>query len=446
MAVVEKKLIVFSHLDTDWVPCGQLTLSEDGPTVLASSFAYGLRYLDRHNAIEVDPVSLGLHDRESIRGKVLLPAHTLPLFGGIRDAAPDAWGRRVIEAKLKAPVNSLPESDYLLHAGSERVGALDVRTTQDAPPRPSHSSWDNLQYLMEAADRIEEGLPIPANLEAIFQDGTALGGARPKASIRDDDGVLWMAKFRSRSDGYDIPAIEAATLRLAAECGLTVPPVKVLPLGSRNLMMIRRFDRYWSAPGVAKPDDWMMVQPAAGLQERRLAFVSGLTLMGCDETQSRLKSYADLAHAIRRYCHTSVIRRDNRELFGRMIYNIFVSNDDDHLRNHAFIWDSSLMGWRLSPLYDVMPRPSLAFERQLHLGVGLQGRAATLDNAMTAKEAFSLSETEAAAVITEVWTRVREWRVYFEQYGVPVADIDKTAPAFRHIDDVSSAELRRRLL
>jgi serine/threonine-protein kinase HipA len=445
MAAAEKKLIVFAHLDTDWVPCGQLALTEDGPTVLASSFAYGLRYLDRPNAIEVDPVSLGLHDRKGIRGKVLLPAHTLPLFGGIRDAAPDAWGRRVIEAKLKVPANSLSESDYLLHAGSERVGALDLRSATDAPPRPGHSSWESLQYLMEAAERIEEGLPIPANLEAIFQDGTALGGARPKASIRDDDGVLWLAKFRSRTDGYDIPAIEAATLRLAAECGLTVPPVRVLPFGSRNIMMIRRFDRYWSAPGTGKPDDWMTVQPAANLHERRLAFISGLTLLGCDETQSREKSYIDLTHAIRRYCHTSVIRRDNRELFGRMVYNILVSNDDDHLRNHGFVWDTSLPGWRLSPLYDVMPRPSLVFERQLHLGVGQQGRAATLDNAMSAKEAFTLSESEATEVIAEVWSRVREWRVYFEQFGVSVEEIGKTAPAFRHIDDVSSAELRRKL-
>lgn len=445
MAATEKKLVVFSHLDTDWVPCGQLTLIEDGPTVLASSFAYGLRYLNRCNAIEVDPVSLGLQDRESIRGKVLLPVNTLPLFGGIRDAAPDAWGRRVIEAKLKVPVNSLPESDYLLHAGSERVGALDVRTTAESLPRPSYSRLESLQYLMEAADRIEEGLPIPTNLEAIFQDGTALGGARPKASIRDGDGVLWLAKFRSRTDGYDIPTIETATLKLAAACGLTVPPVKVLPLGSRNIMMIRRFDRYWSAPGVAKPDDWMTTQPTANLKERRLAFISGLTLLGCDETQSRDRSYADLAHAIRRYCHTSVIRRDNRELFGRMVYNILVSNDDDHLRNHGFVWDMNLPGWRLSPLYDVMPRPSLAFGRQLHLGVGQQGRAATLDNAMTAKEVFSLSETEAAAVISEVWTCVREWRVYFEQYGVPAAEIEKIASAFRHIDDVSSADLRRKL-
>lgn len=445
MQAAEKRLIVFANIDADWVPCGQLSLTEEGASLVASGFAYGLRYLDRSNAIEVDPVSLSLRDKERIRGKYLLPENRLILFGGIRDAAPDAWGRRVIEAKLKVPANSLPESAYLLHAGCERVGALDVRTSLTDLPQPSHTRIGSLQYLMEAAGRIEEGLPIPECLEPIYQDGSGLGGARPKATVRDGDGVLWLAKFRSRNDAYDMPSVEVATLRLAAECGLTVPPVQVVALGGRSIMMIRRFDRRWSAPGKSCLGDWMTVQPAEGMKEHRLPFVSGLTLLGCDEMESRNKSYADLAHAIRRYCHPSVIRRDNRELFGRMVYNILVSNDDDYLRNHGFIWDASLPGWRLSPLYDVMPRPSVAFERQLHLGVGRQGRAATLDNAMTAREAFSLSTTDAVEVISTIWRHVREWRVYFEQYGVSGDDIAKTALAFRHMDDVSSADLRRRL-
>ncbi|WP_211364208.1 HipA N-terminal domain-containing protein [Propionivibrio limicola] len=129
MAAKETKLMAFACLGTDWAPCGQLTLAEEGERLLASSFAYGLNYLKRADALEVDPVSLGLGDREAIRGKRLLPAAQLPFFGGIRDAAPDSWGRRVIEAKLKVPANSLPESQYLLHAGSERVGALDIRTS-----------------------------------------------------------------------------------------------------------------------------------------------------------------------------------------------------------------------------------------------------------------------------------------------------------------------------
>ena len=447
MAATESKLMVFAHLGQGWAPCGQLLMTEDGPNVVASSFAYGLNYLRRPDALEVDPVSLGIADREQVLGKRLLPAHGLPLFGGIRDAAPDSWGRRVIEAKLKVPANSLPESQYLLHAGSDRVGALDVRQTIHNGPTPCNNAPHALEYLMDAAERIEDGLPIPAHLEAIFIDGTALGGARPKASVRDEHGVLCLAKFSSRRDGFDVPAIECAALRLAAAAGLTVPPVEVRTLGARKVMLIRRFDRYWAEPGKTPgaEDDLMATQPGHGWAEHRLAFVSGLTLVGCDETESRTKAYTDLAQAVRSHCHPGVIRADNAELFKRMVFNILVSNDDDHLRNHAFIWDPRLAGWRLSPLYDVLPRASHATERFLHLGVGPQGRLATLDNALEAHEMFTLSRAAACQMIADVWSVVREWKVYFEGFGVAAAEIDKTAPAFRHIDDISSPALRKLL-
>lgn len=442
-----EKLIVFAHLDQDWAPCGQLSITEENAEVLASSFAYGLNYLKRPDAMEVDPVSLSLEDRAAVEKKLLFPAGELRLFGGIRDAAPDAWGRRVIEAKLKAPANGLSESTYLLHAGSDRVGALDVRATLSDAPQPGLNNWHRLQYMMEAVDRIEEGLPVPAHLEAIFEEGTALGGARPKASVRDEEGVLWLAKFSSRNDSFDVPVIESCALRLAAEAGLTVPPSRFMALGSRMVMLIRRFDRYWAAPGIHAelPADLMETAPGEGRIEKRLAFVSGLTLLSCDEMESRTKSYADLAQAIRRYGHPDVIRSDNEELYRRMVYNILVSNDDDHLRNHGFVRDPRLGGWRLSPLYDVLPRPSVAYERQLHLGVGPQGRAATLDNAYAARDMFTLSAEAAAQAIASVWEKVREWKVYFEQWGADPEQIEKIAPAFRHIDDVSTAELRQEL-
>jgi serine/threonine-protein kinase HipA len=445
----EKQFSVFAHLESDWAPCGRLTLSEDGSNVLASSFAYGLKYLERPNAFEIDPVSLSLKDRASIRGKALYPANELVQFGGIRDAAPDAWGRRVIEAKLKVPANSLPESTYLIQAGSQRVGALDIRQALDDKPLTSHSTWNDLQYLIDAAQRIDEGLPVPANLESIFDAGSALGGARPKATVRDEQNILWLAKFSTRTDRLNIPIIEAATLQLAAQAGLTVPPVKFMALESQTVMLIRRFDRYWTPSGSdslgALPNDLLTTVSGARMVERRLPFVSGLTLLACDEMDSPTKSYGDLAHAIRRHCHPDVIRRDNRELYARMIFNIFVTNDDDHLRNHAFVWDPRLRGWRLSPLYDVLPRPAVAFERQLHLGVGPEGRAATLDNAYAARELFTLTPGSAADVISEIWTAVREWKVYFESYGVPHEQLDKIAAAFRHIDDVASPNLRRKL-
>lgn len=447
MAGKEKELYVFAHLDDFWAPCGRLKLIENGPEVEASEFAYGIKYLERPNAVEIDPVSLDLSDRAAIRGKTIFPANGLTIFGGIRDAAPDAWGRRVIEAKLKAPANSLPESTYLIHAGSERVGALDIRASLTAAPLQGYHGGHNLQHLMEAADRIEEGLPVPAHLDEIFNDGTALGGARPKASVRDANEVLWLAKFSSKSDQLDIPAIETATLKLAKECGMTVPQVETLSMGDRSLMKIRRFDRYWAKPGtVGIPDDFMTAMPGEDRIEMRLPFISGLTLLGCHEAQSREKAYSDLAQAVRKHCHPSVIRDNNRELYARMIFNILVTNDDDHLRNHGFLWDGRLRGWRLSPLYDVMPRATISTERQLHLGVGQMGRWATLDNALTSHEMFTLSEVDALSIIDKVWRVVRQWKTYFDDFGVPDAQITKVSSAFRHIDDVATATLKKKLL
>ena len=140
-----------------------------------------------------------------------------------------------------------------------------------------------------------------------------------------------------------------------------------------------------------------------------------------------------------------MIRQDNRELFERLIFNIFVTNDDDHLRNHGFIWDPRLPGWRLSPLYDVMPRATLASERRLHLGVGPEGRNATLDNAFAGREIFTLSTESANRSVARIWQIVREWKVHFEQYNVPADQIEKIAPAFRHIDEVSTPALRKLL-
>jgi len=445
MAATEQKLFVFIYLDTEWVPCGQLTMSEDGAKLSASTFAYGLRYLQRPGALEVDPVALSLRDLGSVRGAALFPPNNLPLFGGIRDAAPDAWGRRVIESRLKVPANSLPESSYLLHAGSQRVGAVDIRSSRDSAATPGFGTWDNLEYLMDAAQRIDEGLPVPPQLEEIFAEGSALGGARPKATVRDEERVLWLAKFPSRKDALLIPVLETATLRLAAASGLTVPQVKLIHFGSRAVMLIRRFDRYWAKAGqvAPPPEDLFSTVPAYGLAEKRLGFVSGLTLLACDEMESLNKSYGDLAQAVRRYCHPDVIRENNRELFERMLFNIFVNNDDDHLRNHGFVWDPRLLGWRLSPLYDVMPRATLASERRLHLGVGPQGRIATLDNAFAGREMFTLSAEAASESIAKIWKILREWKVFFEEYQVPSHQIERIAPAFRHIDDLSTPSLRK---
>ena len=447
MTVKHSEFAVFAHIDGRWAPCGQLTLGEDHVHLVSSTFEYHDSYRHSASGVEVDPVSLRFGATMGASGSRLKPTGGLAFFGALRDATPDSWGRRVIESKLNAPINGLPESTYMLHAGSERVGLLDIRrNAPDAPTQP-RDDWNNLANLADAAGRVDDGLPVSGKQCDIFLQGTGLGGARPKASVRDEQGVLWLAKFSSRSDTFDIPAVECASLSLAAEAGLRTPPVKTMTLGAHNVMLIRRFDRYWKVPrSEAMAESGRLTsRPGDGRTEHRAAFVSALTLVGCDESQSRDMSYADLARAMGVYCHAGFVRRDLHELFKRMVFNIFTSNDDDHLRNHGFWCDEHSSGWRLSPLYDVLPRPSIASERFLHLGIGAQGRLATVDNALSEHEGFCLSWQAAAEVISEVWDAIRDWRRHFEASGVEGDDIEKVASAFRSIDDIASAELRRKL-
>lgn len=443
-------LFVFYNLQAAWVPCARLKLFEEGLRSLGSTLAYGLNYLKRPAAQEIDPLTLSLADRERVRNQDLQPPAGLAIFGAIRDAAPDSWGRRVIEARLKVPANSLPESQYLLHAGAERVGALDIRSSLADAPHLASGGLQSLPDLLEAADRIGQGLPVPARLENIFLQGSALGGARPKAGVRDAQGVLWLAKFDTDKDRFDIPRVERASLELARRAGMQVPQLFVQSVGARQVMFIRRFDRHWAMPGEPLSSElpWQEFQekaPFPGALEHRLGFVSGLTLLACDESESPQKSYVDLADAIRAYCHPQVIRDDCEELFRRMVFNVLVSNDDDHLRNHGFLWDPRLKGWRLSPLYDVLPRVSQASERFLHLGIGQQGRFAHLDNALSQHVRFTPSRRRALELIGQVWAQVREWKLCFEAFEVEPHTMDAVAPAFRHIDEVSTAALRREL-
>lgn len=426
--MTSKTLAVFAYLPNEKkaVPSGLLTMEEEGTTLNGAVFAYGIRYIERKNAVEVDPVSLSLRGDDVVGGVERHPAHGLSLFGAIRDASPDSWGRRVIESRRKVPLNSLPESEYLLAAGSNRVGALDIRT--DIKAGEAQGGGNNilqLQYFLEAANRIEEGLPVPADLEAYYDAGTALGGARPKATVTDAHGKVWLAKLPSTKDVYDIPLIEVATLKLAQEAGLTVPMLDVVRLaGKKKVMLIERFDRV-----------------GTGEKVTRRHFVSALTLIGCHEQDSPKINYADIADRFRQHGAANCIVADIEELFGRMVFNILVSNDDDHLRNHGFLWNADARGWELSPLYDVVPKPSHATERYLHLGVGQQGRLATLTNALSWSSRFGLTQDKAIYIVDRIWRVVREWKERFEEWQVPPNEIEKISSAFRHAREIGGREI-----
>lgn len=433
--ISERTLLVHAFLPgaTESVPAGKLHLQEEGADLLASRFIYGLKYLKRNGAIEIDPVGLGMLQGQQVAKQELF-AQESTLFGGIRDAAPDAWGRRVIEAKKRVPANSLPESVYLLEAGPNRTGALDI-THDGQQSRDLDTSADikSLGYLFDAAERIENGAPLPANLHGIFDAGSSMGGMRPKATVVVEDGSHWLAKFSSRTDrGFCYPAIEHATLRLADAAGLHVPETRLEEIGpGRFAMLIKRFDRV-----------------GQGDNTGRRHFVSALTLMNIHEMASVESSYAELADAMRRHLSADNLADDLRELFCRMVFNILVNNDDDHLRNHGFVLmespaqnpvrgaqepqDDVALAWRISPLYDVVPRPVHSHHRRLHLGVGAYGKEATLGNAVSWCERFGLSRTDAIAEIDRIWRVVREWRNHFEACGVAGGDIDAVSSAFLH--------------
>jgi serine/threonine-protein kinase HipA len=422
MMPTEFKTTVFAFLGDELqaVPAGLLHLEEAQTEVVASRFGFGSRYLKRSNAVPLDTSALRLDGAVPGSEKQIAPPNGLALFGAVRDAMPDLWGRRVIENKLNVPANSLRESDYMRHAGSNRLGALDFRDTPDSEAEDGLLvPVTDLRYLLDSADRVQRGEHIPDTLTQLFHAGPTMGGARPKAVVVSDH-VQYLAKFPALGDGFNVPVIERATLELARACGLQVPSTDIVRMSdARDIMLIERFDRSTIAGGWA-----------------RHAVVSALTVLELHESESPNASYAALSDRMGRFAAHGRVNADRAELFGRMVFNILVSNDDDHLRNHAFIWQPQARGWALSPLYDVLPKPQIAPVRRLHLGVGKQGRLATLDNAMSESGRFGLARPKAQEIVERISAITREWRTVFNQLGVSDVECDKVATAFRKPRDV----------
>ena len=448
------RVAVFAHLvgapdpaHNGFVPAGLL---ENMGENLSPTFTYGTKYVGRPNAIEVDPRALPLAGE--LGGTTRFVLHGLTEFGGIRDSAPDAWGRRVIENMLGVRTGTLPEVAYLLEAGSDRVGALDVRADINAEGTPHGHGVIELGRLLDLANRIENQETVPQHLLPYFNGLSSAGGARPKATVRDDAGVLYLAKFPSKDDKACNAVLEAGALDLARQAGLRVPPVHVKTIGDQKVLFIRRFDRFWAEPGerlAAGQESWLtdpgITHNGIKRTEGRLAVCSAMTLIGVDEYDAQRSSYEDIAKAIRQYGAPGFIKSDVQEMFARMVFNIIVNNNDDHLRNHAFVYDVAAKGWRLSPLYDVLPMNTAAFTRHLHLEVGERGREASLDNALSRWSAFHSSRTDAVQAIHQVWTASRAYLEKFEKYGATALETEYVQGALRRLEDLASPALSKEL-
>lgn len=295
-------------------------------------FNYGRSYLDRDEAIPIYLPELPLQ-----RGELPLP-DGLTMPSSLRDAAPDAWGRRVILNRKFGVKGSeldsldLSELTFLLESGSDRIGALDFQLSPNEYVARSPTNA-TLEDLIASAERVEQGIPLSPELDQALHHGSSIGGARPKALIEDGD-IKYVAKFSSSSDVYSVVKAEFVAMRLAALCGLDTAPVFLTEASGKDVLLIKRFDR------VKAPTGW-----------QRKMMVSALTILALDEMMARYASYADLAEIVRhRFTEPQATLR---ELFSRVVFNILSGNTDDHARNHAAFWDGEAL--TLTPAYDVCP-------------------------------------------------------------------------------------------
>jgi len=338
-------------------------------------FNYGRSYLARTEAIPLYLPELPL------RPGAIEPLGGLTIPGCIRDAGPDAWGQRVIMQHLLG--TGAKEGDpavfgpltYLLHSGSDRIGALDFQERADVYVGRNENSA-SLEDLMQAADRVGEGRPLPPALDLALLHGSSIGGARPKALLRSDGGDL-IAKFSSSTDTHAVVKGEFAAMELARRVGLDVVGVTLERVLGREVLLVERFDR--------RPGAW-----------QRRAMVSALTILELDEMTARYASYAELAQIIRE--RFTDARTTLRELFARITFNILTGNSDDHARNHAAFWDGEWL--TLTPAYDICPQPRGGGETSQAMIIGADGfRLSNLAGCVERASTYMLTESEARELI-----------------------------------------------
>ncbi len=338
-------------------------------------FHYGRSYLALPDAISLYEPELPLQP-----GLLPLPAG-LTMPSAIRDCSPDAWGRRVIINRLTglsgaaAAATELDELTFMLESGSDRSGALDFQgSPSHYAPRLTHAP---LAELLEAAERVEKGVPLTAELGQALQHGTALGGARPKAQVEDGN-RKYIAKFSTSGDLFAIVKAEHLAMRLAAAAGLNVAPVKLDHALGKDVLLVERFDRERANGG------WL-----------RRDMVSALTLLELDEMMAAYAGYDLLADVIR---HRFAQPRETlRELFGRLTFNILCGNTDDHARNHSAFWDGKALA--LTPAYDICPQSRTGGEASQAMRIIGDSNLSRLSLCIEAASKFQLAVEEAIAII-----------------------------------------------
>ncbi|MDQ7020160.1 MAG: HipA domain-containing protein, partial [Robiginitomaculum sp.] len=315
---------------------------------------------------------------------------------------------------------TLGEIDYLLGVHDEaRQGALRFSEEISGPyltpkGKTTIPPLIDLPRLLSATERFLDNDETAEDLRLLLVPGSSLGGARPKATLRDKDGSLAIVKFPRKDDEFNIVVWEAVALRLAKQAGINVPEWRLEVILEKPVLIMRRFDRDG---------------------DKRVPFLSAMSMLDAKDNEQR--SYLEIAYALVQSGGNP--NADMAELWRRIVFSILISNTDDHLRNHGFIYECNTRGWRLSPAYDMNPTPAEIKPRILSTAIDFEDSTASLDIALSVIDTFRLSKTEAHNIIKEVYAAVKQWRKVAKGFGLSKREIDRMASAFEH-DDFEKAE------
>jgi len=383
-------------------------------------FEYAAGWLADRDRFSLEP-ALAL-----TRGAFAPPAGR-SMFGSLGDSAPDTWGRRLMQraerrqaVRAGRAVRTLTESEYLLGVSDEaRLGALRFRWVGDevflAPTYAGVPAWIELGRLLEVTERVLRDEETDEDLRLIFAPGSSLGGARPKASVIDQHGHLSIAKFPKETDDYSMETWEEIALRLADRAGIVTPRHELLRVAGKAVLLSRRFDR---------------------VGRMRIPFLSAMAMTGSKDGERG--SYPEIVDALTQ--HGAQAKTDAEALYRRVVFNVLISNVDDHLRNHGFLWLGKT-GWSLSPAYDLNPTPTDLKARVLTTNIDLDEGTCSIDLLEAAAQYFGLGLTSARAIIKGVAIATATWRDVAKEVGARAAEITRMTSAFEHDDRARASAL-----
>ena len=376
-------------------------------------FEYASEWLGNGNRFPLAP------DLPLTRGAFPPPAGQV-MHGSLGDSAPDTWGRRLMQRAERRnaeredrAVRTLMESDYLLGVADEtRLGALRFRRVREddflACPRTGVPALVELGRLLQSTERILRDEETDEDLQMIFAPGSSLGGARPKASVIDQHGRLSIAKFPKESDEYSIETWEEIALRLAKRAGIATPHHELVHVAGKAVLLSRRFDREG---------------------DHRIPFLSAMAMLGARDGEGG--SYPEMVDAL--VSQGARAKQDAHELYRRVAFNVLVSNLDDHLRNHGFLWRGR-SGWTLSPAYDLNPVPTDLKARVLTTNIDPVESTCSIELLEEAAGYYALPLAGSRAILKEVAQATQAWRTVAQEVGASSAEIHRMSSAFEHDD------------